>query len=294
MSEPHLFLATPCYGGLTHHLYTTSVIGLTAAAARFGVGLSATLTAGEALVTRARNLLAARFLESTCTHMLAVDADQGFDPLDVFRMLRFDGDLVCAISPGKTTYWDQVAAAAARGVTDSDELRQAGATFVVNFATELEAGQCTVTVDQREFGRFAEIEEGGTGLMLIKRTVFEQMIERYGAEMEHVVDYPPAEVGTKRYAFFDTRICPTTKRYLSEDYEFCRRWRAMGGKIHAAVDVKLTHSGTGTWVGDPSRLLATPAPPVTVQAQPPAVATPAPARPMNRAERRAQAARGTP
>jgi hypothetical protein len=30
-------------------------------------------------------------------------------------------------------------------------------------------------------------------------------------------------------------IDPVSRRYLSEDYAFCRRWQMMGGKIHAHI-----------------------------------------------------------
>ena len=38
-------------------------------------------------------------------------------------------------------------------------------------------------------------------------------------------------------------IDPETKRYLSEDYAFCRRWQQIGGKIYADVQATLGHVG---------------------------------------------------
>jgi hypothetical protein len=39
---------------------------------------------------------------------------------------------------------------------------------------------------------------------------------------------------------FDCMICPETRRYLSEDFAFCARWRALGGfrlKFQATLNV---------------------------------------------------------
>ena len=33
------------------------------------------------------------------------------------------------------------------------------------------------------------------------------------------------------YALFDTMIDPESRRYLSEDYTFCRLWQQMGGEV---------------------------------------------------------------
>jgi hypothetical protein len=38
-------------------------------------------------------------------------------------------------------------------------------------------------------------------------------------------------------------IDPQSKRYLSEDYAFCRRWQMMGGKIYADCMTTLGHIG---------------------------------------------------
>lgn len=37
--------------------------------------------------------------------------------------------------------------------------------------------------------------------------------------------------GGENYALFECMIDPETCEYLSGDYAFCARWRALGGKI---------------------------------------------------------------
>ena len=58
------------------------------------------------------------------------------------------------------------------------------------------------------------------------------------------------------YAFFDTVIDPKSKRYLSEDYGFCRLWQKIGGKIYADVVSPLTHYGTYHFRGNISHKFA--------------------------------------
>jgi hypothetical protein len=45
------------------------------------------------------------------------------------------------------------------------------------------------------------------------------------------------------------------RRYLSEDYAFCRRWQQMGGKIHADVTTTLGHVGNLPFSGNMSERL---------------------------------------
>ena len=41
----------------------------------------------------------------------------------------------------------------------------------------------------------------------------------------------PGAANENQYALFDTLIDSETGEYLSEDYAFCRRWRAQGGEV---------------------------------------------------------------
>jgi hypothetical protein len=45
------------------------------------------------------------------------------------------------------------------------------------------------------------------------------------------------------------------RRHLSEHYEFCRRWRDIGGKIRVDLQCKLLHLGQHNFRGDPAESL---------------------------------------
>jgi hypothetical protein len=51
----------------------------------------------------------------------------------------------------------------------------------------------------------------------------------------------------ERYALFDTSL--VNGGFCGEDYTFCDRWRATGGKIWVDPDIVLRHVGTTTYTG---------------------------------------------
>jgi hypothetical protein len=63
-----------------------------------------------------------------------------------------------------------------------------------------------------------------------------------------------ADAHREAHAFFDVSIDPTTRAYTSEDFTFCKRWRAMGGKIWADLTITLNHIGYFTFRGDATQL----------------------------------------
>jgi hypothetical protein len=94
----------------------------------------------------------------------------------------------------------------------------------------------------------------GAGFMLIKRSVFLRMAvaypwTHYGAC--HNAASP--SLSKNQYAFFDCMIEPETGDYLSEDYTFCLRWRAMGGKIWLDTQGSLIHVGPHEFAGEVAR-----------------------------------------
>lgn len=245
-----LIIATPCYGGAVTELYTQSMFNLVTLCMQYGVSLGYTTIANESLVTRARNELVNTFMKSNATHLMFIDADIQFNAKDVIRMILADVDVIAGSYPLKTIDWQMIAESAKKGQTELEEIKRSAINYVVNIHkpdSEMVGKTVDVTVTN---GRL-EVYDAGTGFMLIKRHVIEQMIEAYPETMYYSdKDMTDTLENRKRYALFDTMI-DSEQRYLSEDYTFCRRWQALGGKIHLDVGTILNHVGTMTFPGHP-------------------------------------------
>ena len=57
------------------------------------------------------------------------------------------------------------------------------------------------------------------------------------------------------YALFDCIIDPESRRYLSEDYTFCRRWQEMDGEAFLDPRTALNHVGHYTFRGNIRKLI---------------------------------------
>ena len=92
-----------------------------------------------------------------------------------------------------------------------------------------------------------------SGCWCIKRSAIEKMVKAYpeldyigddyaagkqihGLYIPYIYEFKPEELDTKDQ---DVR-----RKYLSEDWSFCNRWRDIGGKIYADTSIVLNHIGS--------------------------------------------------
>jgi len=242
--RPHVFVATPCYGGLVTQGYMSSVISLMQYSAASGFDASLSLLGSDALVTRCRNTLVGRFLEApAATHLMFIDADISFDAAHVGRLLRFDQDVVGGMYPLKVIHWD--AGALTRAAHRVEPMQSAPLLYVGQFCE----GTALCRQDGFITGRYA-----GGGFLMIKRHVIERMITAY-PELRYTAGHvypPPPAPEPARYALFDCMIDPDSGTYLSEDFAFCRRWRDIGGTVWLDTVGTLTHAGSHDYCGSPA------------------------------------------
>jgi len=244
MAYANILIGTPCYGGMVSHVYMQSVLQMLSCAATHNATFALGLLAHDSLVPRARNTLMAKFLDTPAlTHLFFIDADIEFPPEAIGRMLDLDEDVVAGMYPLKVVHWPQVAKHAA--TAREDELPQTGLNYVgiPCKGEELEEKKGFVT------GSYA-----GTGFMLIKRAAAERMAAAYPeTKYKMAQTYPiPKTQSANNYNLFDCVVDPDTGTYLSEDFTFCRRWRAIGGKIWLDRQTRLTHVGSFAFKGDPA------------------------------------------
>lgn len=239
--KPHIFVATPMYGGMATGYYTQSLLSMPNTMTANNIDMSYTAMFNESLVQRARNALAHGFMKNPAyTHLMFIDADIRFNSADIVTMLNADKDIICGIYPKKEIGWEGVDKAVKQGVP-VERLKHYTGSMVVNLVGY--SGSVTVPVDKP-----VEIWNGGTGFMLIKRRVFDKMKKTVASYKNDVRDLSQ-NLGQERiYEYFPVFI-DEDERLLSEDYGFCRKARDAGFKVYAAPWVQLGHFGTYLFEG---------------------------------------------
>jgi len=205
---PKIHFMTPCYGGQITEVCFSSYLQWTIFALQNKLDFQIDTLSNESNVNRARNSCAAKFLSGDATHLMFVDADIQFNPRDIARLVEHDKDIVGGIYPQKTL----------------------PPKMVIN------------TLDNsKQEGNLLEVGTLGTGFMLVKRGVFEQMIAAGATPYSDDIGLSDTE-NNNQYDFFNCTI-DSNGRYLTEDWSFCRKWRELGGAIWADTTVALAHVG---------------------------------------------------
>ena len=243
LSDMHPVIMTPSHDGKYFHNYTLSLVNLVHQAAAANIRIQVLLQRGESLITRARNNCVAEFMaHPEWTHLVFVDSDIGFSPQAFYRLLLSDHDVAAGVYPLKRENWP------AEGLpahTTREAFERRYTAYTVNAQQSDDQGRIRLMVDE---DGFMQVEQAPTGFMAIKRSVFEKMIRAY-PERRYVSDSDYSSDNGYHYTFFDCTVDPQSRRYLSEDYAFCRLWQHIGGTVHVDVQSNLTHQGGKLYSG---------------------------------------------
>lgn len=201
-----LLIATPCYGGMVCAQHMKSCLELREVLLTAGLEHDWHLGWNESLVQRARNSMAAMFLQTEFKKLLFIDADIEFDPADVAKLWNLDVEVCAGIYSMKRK--DAPLSAWRNGKL--------------------------VKLDECPAEPF-ECDYAGTGFFMIDRSALEKM---RAAWPERTHD----EGSGRSFTWFDPRI-HDDGWYMSEDFAFCHDWRSLGGKIIADPSIRLGHMG---------------------------------------------------
>jgi hypothetical protein len=235
----NLVVATPCFGGQISVLYATSLFKLQKALRTYsGVNLKVLFKDGDALITRARASLVSQFLDDPgTTHLLFIDADIGFEPDQVLRLVQCGAPMCAAVYPVKRLEWNKIK-------TTIEAARPNPAAAALKYVFEVDDPNAVIAS-----GGFVKVRYAGTGFLMIRRQALERMCAQYPRlqfKRDHSID--AATASDNRFALFECMIAEDGT-YLSEDFAFCKRWIDMGGEIWADLNSKLTHVGPAAFYG---------------------------------------------
>ena len=222
-----LFIATPTYGYQAFIDYMHGLINFVTSAPPEDLEYETSLHlhSGSSLVTHARNNCVLEFLKTDCTKLLFIDSDIGFEPENIWRLLRKNEDVVLAPYVVKTYSGEE------------------NNNFVVHYKDPN-----NIAVDEQGF---IEIEAGPAGFMMIDRKVFEKLHEAYPEKkvfIRHLIEGVVTEE-PNYYTYFDCSTSENGHSGVGEDLAFCNLWTKIGGKIYCDAHAKLTHCGSRLFSG---------------------------------------------
>ena len=235
----NLVIATPCFGGQVSAAYALSLLQLQTRMRGYrDCHLKVLMRDGDALITRSRASLLAQFLDDPgATHLLFIDADIGFEPEQVVRLIECGAEMCAAVYPIKRIDWQRM-----KNALSGEQPNPAAS---LQYAFEVEDPNAVIANSG-----FIRVRYAGTGFLMIRRAALERMCAHYPQlryKRDHSID--AATVSDNRFALFECMIAEDGT-YLSEDFAFCKRWREMGGEIWVDLSSRLNHIGPMTFCGD--------------------------------------------
>lgn len=160
-----------------------------------------------------RNTMVQRAVRSKADILLFIDSDQTFSPESVMKLIESD-----------------------RPVT------------ALAYRKKKEIEEYCCLVESGDDGRpvvddgWVEVSAAGTGMMAIKMEAIEKMNKAHAHRLYRT------DNGGDRIALFEYELI--NGKYWGEDYNFCRRWRDLGGKIWLWPDADIGHVGYSSHPGN--------------------------------------------
>ncbi len=238
--RPHVLIAIAAYNMVIYTNCFRAILATQSALMQKGVKVSIR-EFSDPHITRARNeMVAATLANADYTHLLMIDADTGFEPRTVLRMLAFDKDVVGGAYPRRRYEFDRLKDVT---VTEPKLAAQMMLSFVMS-PLYREGNKLDIVKG------FVKAKFVGTGCLLLKRTALEKM-SRIMGHLRITADKPiPKKEEPHLYSFFDAIPKGRDGKYLATDYAFCERWmHNCMGEIWCDVTGRYTHNGPSVFEG---------------------------------------------
>jgi hypothetical protein len=259
-NNPKIYLLTPCFASLCYVSYVHCLMRTIELCKNYDIKLQVEFCRNDSLVSRARNNLVARAMaDPDMTHIMFIDNDITWDPLDMIKLMVSKKQLVGGIYPLKNYNWSElikdkqnpfnsnaVQTILSRKnqsqfkhlISDEEMLQYNLLKYNVNYITP------ALSIEEN----LAKVKHIATGFMMIQRNVIEKMSKAFpSTKYVDDVNFLRQHENDFAYALFDCGV--EEGHYFSEDWLFCHRWTKMGGSIWMDVSINLTHTGIEDYRG---------------------------------------------
>lgn len=235
VAMPSLLVVTPSLDGSVWHGYLATMIQLQRECNKMGIRFGIRIIYGNSILPMARNLCVHAFSESDFTHALMLDADVRVNPMDVMACIALDRDLAALPFSRRNPNWS---IAARYSQVPAGRNPQAFPSMLAEANFTLADDYGDTDVEANRLG-FVKVQRVGTAGMVIKKGLLEKFAAAYPNRW--VMDLDPAKQTRKLQEIF--AYGREDNFFIGEDYEFCDRWRQIGGTIWLKLDAKTSHHG---------------------------------------------------
>lgn len=259
-NKPKLYILTPCYGSLCYVNYISCLISTIELFRSVNFPLKVEFCRNDSLVSRARNNLIAKALsDHEMTHVLFIDSDITWNPVDILKLVISDKHLIGGVYPLKHYNWGKLL---------KDPMNPYNSNIIQSWINKKNGSNLKNMVSDENIiqhnllsyninyhnnilnieNNLARVRHIATGFMLIQRFTLEKMIQAFPST-KYVDDVHFLQEHENKYAYalFDCGV--EEGHYFSEDWLFCHRWTKMGGEIYIDVSINLTHTGIEDFQG---------------------------------------------
>ncbi len=254
-AKPVVYILTPCFGGLCYVNYVNCLLLTKEIFNKFDIELHILFCKGDSLVSRARNNLVAKAMnDEKMTHMMFIDNDITWDPIDIIKLLLAEKSLVGGIYPLKTYNFNKIVPTDTNPNPIENFLKSSQFIDPATPATDiiqmrmLKYNVNHISNEVKIVKNLTQVKHIATGFMMIQRNVIEELSNAY-PETKYTDDisYLTEEENKYAYALFDCGV--VDNHYLSEDWMFCTRWTNQKNDIWIDITINLTHTGTHDFKG---------------------------------------------
>lgn len=219
IDTPHVFIATPCYGGVVHKNYTLSLLEYVS----YGIPYTVQFLDECSMITLGRNDLITQFYmdmdKNGYTHLLWQDADVHIPAQGLIKLLSHNVDVVAARVPIKAPV---------------NPMKYSVRNIIGQVKPDL-----------------LKVEAAATGAFLMSKKAVKALIDNAKKNDDIYRMFYTANESYFREVYDVFKVGIREKEYMTEDWFICYKLQELGFDIHVDPTIIIDHTGSFTYHGQP-------------------------------------------
>lgn len=243
-NQPEIFIATPCVvPSQCSTQYTTSLMQTIDLCRRFQISVSISFERHVKNMGHSKNYLVASGMSNpNITHVLFIDSNMKWNPIDVLKLLIGDKPVIGAICSKTHYHWSRISENPDKVRTIMDKKKSHDIIQDVHSNDILQSSLLEYNVAFKSTtlsveNNLVEVDYISNQFMMIKREVFERMATAFPSSKYSCKEYAERD---NEYLFAHFNCTVEQGEFHNEDFVFSQKWKNMNEAVYADMSIKTT------------------------------------------------------